>query len=265
MIFLLGGTSETSILAEALAAAGFRILVSTATDEPLRVGDHPNVSRRWGALDRDAMKRLLRQIAAGCVVDASHPYAVEARRNAERAAADLGIGYFTWVRPSELTDAPHVAVADNHQDAARIACSFGRPVLLTTGSRNLESYVLEAGRVRVKLVVRVLDSASSIAACRSAGVPAEDVVSGRGPFSLEQNLTTIAAFGIGTLVTKDSGIAGGVPEKVEACRRAGCRVVVVRRPTETAEPTYSTVQDLVNAVMSRTKHNKTFTCNRIPQ
>ncbi len=34
MILLIGGTSETAPLAEALAGAGFKILVSTATTSP---------------------------------------------------------------------------------------------------------------------------------------------------------------------------------------------------------------------------------------
>ena len=35
------------------------------------------------------------------------------------------------------------------------------------------------------------------------------------------------------LVTKESGRAGGFPEKLAAARRLGVRVLVIRRPTET--------------------------------
>ncbi len=41
MILLLGGISETSRIAESLVAAGYGVLVSTATDIPLQVGTHP--------------------------------------------------------------------------------------------------------------------------------------------------------------------------------------------------------------------------------
>ncbi|MBF0509675.1 MAG: precorrin-6A/cobalt-precorrin-6A reductase [Deltaproteobacteria bacterium] len=43
MILLIGGTSETASFAEALAAAGFDVLVSTATDVALEVGRHPRI------------------------------------------------------------------------------------------------------------------------------------------------------------------------------------------------------------------------------
>ena len=40
MILLLGGTSSTAEIALGLAAAGYRVLVSQATDVPLDVGRH---------------------------------------------------------------------------------------------------------------------------------------------------------------------------------------------------------------------------------
>jgi hypothetical protein len=58
MILLIGGTSETAPLAEALAVAGFKVLVSTATQVPLDVGKHPNIASRSGILDGEGMAQL---------------------------------------------------------------------------------------------------------------------------------------------------------------------------------------------------------------
>ncbi len=44
MILLIGGTSETAPLASGLAAAGYEVLVSTATDAPAGDRDHPRIS-----------------------------------------------------------------------------------------------------------------------------------------------------------------------------------------------------------------------------
>ena len=38
--------------------------------------------------------------------------------------------------------------------------------------------------------------------------------------------------GAKTLVTKDSGAAGGLPEKLEAARLEGVSVILIRRPEE---------------------------------
>jgi len=255
MILLLGGTSETAPLASALATAGFKVLVSTATNVPLDVGDHPNISRRSGNLDRDQMIKLSNRQGVIAIVDASHPYASSARANARRTAEQLRIPYLSWVRPPiPEQDGLRSSVSD-HDTAAKVAFSFGQPVLLTTGSRNLEPYVREASATAVRLVVRVLSHPSSVEACHMAGVPDENIVPGRGPFSIEENLSIIKKFAIGVLVTKDSGLAGGVPEKLEAACIAGCRVVLVQRPAEfSAVAGFSDVSELVGELCRLLRH-----------
>jgi precorrin-6A/cobalt-precorrin-6A reductase len=248
MILLIGGTSETAPLAEALAAAGFRVLVSTATQVPLDVGNHPNISRRSGLLDLEGMSELAAKQGLNAIVDASHPYSSDARANANKVAKDLNIPYFRWLRPTVATGGDSILFAQDHESAARTAFSFGRPVLLTTGSRSLIPYALEARRTGTLLVVRVLSHPDSIEACLGAGVPDEHIVKGRGPFSTEANRAVIREFGIGTLVTKDSGIEGGFPAKIEAAQMEKCRVVVVQRPEEISEETFSSMPELVAAV-----------------
>jgi precorrin-6A/cobalt-precorrin-6A reductase len=248
MILLIGGTSETAPLAEALAAAGFNVLVSTATQVPLDVGKHPNITSRCGMLDWEGMSQLAAERGVHAIVDASHPYSLVAHANARKVALDLSIPYFRWMRPAAAKDGDAVFFARTHELAARTACSFSRPVFLTTGSRNIIPYALEAGRTGVQLVVRVLLHPQSIAACRRAGVPDKFIVKGRGPFSIEDNRAVIREFSIGTLVTKDSGVEGGFPAKLEAAQLEKCRVIVVQRPEENPEQTFSSVPKLVYAV-----------------
>jgi precorrin-6A/cobalt-precorrin-6A reductase len=111
-----------------------------------------------------------------------------------------------------------------------MAFGLGRPVLLTTGSRNLAPYAEAALRTGVPFAVRVLDAPESLAACRTAGIPDERIIAGRGPFSVEENLDAIRRFGIGVIVTKESGLAGGFDAKLAAARRADCQLIVLSRP-----------------------------------
>jgi precorrin-6x reductase len=66
---------------------------------------------------------------------------------------------------------------------------------------------------------------------------------------VEQTVGVIRHHGIGVLVTKDGGAEGGVPEKLEAARLAGCEVVVVARPQEQApaDHVFSDIRALVDA------------------
>ena len=86
------------------------------------------------------------------------------------------------------------------------------------------------------------------AACLQAGIPPQHILAGRGPFSVEQNRRHIRAFGIGVLVTKDSGRAGGVPEKLQAARSEHCRVVALRRPEAAGPAAFTDVGRLLRAV-----------------
>jgi precorrin-6A/cobalt-precorrin-6A reductase len=248
MILLIGGTSETAEFAEALAGAGCRVLVSTATEIPLETGGHPNITRRCGRLDRDGLVDLAREQEIKVIVDASHPYAIAARHNAQAAADRLHIPYLTWVRPTVLDREETLWFARDHEQAARLAFGFLLPVLLTTGSRNLLPYAEESRRTDVDLVVRVLPYRESLEACLQAGIPDAHVVAGRGPFTVEENLATIRRFGIGCMVTKDSGSAGGVHEKLEAARIAGCKVVAVQRPDEGTATCFADTSHLVALV-----------------
>ncbi|MEW6347416.1 MAG: precorrin-6A reductase [Thermodesulfobacteriota bacterium] len=248
-LLLIGGTGETAPLARRLARSGFRVLVSVATQVPLDVGDDPLIERRSGCLDMAGLERLITDRSVIAVVDASHPYAQEIRNNAARVCERLGIPYFSWIRPpaADAADLP-IEYADDHEEAARKACSVGTPVLLTTGSGHLIPYVREAARAGVALVARVLDSADSIHACIEAGLLKDKIICGRGPFTVEENIEAIRRFGIGVLVTKDSGAAGGFPEKIAAAKSEACRVIVIRRPENTAAGTYESLSALIDAV-----------------
>ena len=277
MILLLGGTSETAPLAAGMVKAGFAVLVSTATDIPLELDDHPQLQRRSGPLDASGLEALIRDNAIRVLVDATHPYAAAIRALAATTASRLSIPYLTFVRPgmtyvettptvssgttldgpSEITSEPvsgstsgmlsemdGIIFAAGHDEAARLAYVGGKPVLLTTGTRNLRPYVEEAERACVPLIVRVLPHPDSLAACRAAGVPAERVIAAKGPFSVEENINTIRKFGVGVLVTKDSGDAGGVPAKIAAAKHEKCMVIMIERPLTDNGLTFQSIDKL---------------------
>ena len=248
MILLLGGTSDSARLALDLAEGDYKVLLSTATDIPLDMASHPNIRRRSGKLDEEGMTLLIDKGGIHAIVDATHPYATLARRTARRVAERLNIPYFTLIRPIVVHDGDGIRLAHDHEHAASIASSTGRPVFLTTGVNNLEPYVRESRRTGVKLVVRVLPETTSLAACRASGIDEESIITGKGPFSTEENRSVINRYEIGVLVTKDSGPSGGTPEKLEAARLEGCLAIVVMRPYQPPDNAFETPSDLIHAM-----------------
>ncbi len=257
MILLLGGTSDAQPLARRLAEAGYRVLVSQATQVPL--APHPNplpegeaetrIETRSGVLDASAIAALVEARHVRAIVNAGHPYAEKLHAAARAVAEQCRVPYLAFVRPGSVQPgAEGVRVVADHATAAREAFQHGRPVLLTIGSKNLGEYVEQARRTGLALVVRVLDWPASIAACRRVGIEPSQILAGRGPFSVEENRRQIRRFRIGALVTKDSGRAGGTPEKLEAARLENCQVIVVRRPQWTGDNIFSDPKPLLEAI-----------------
>lgn len=256
MILLLGGTSETEAVALGLANTGYEVLVSTATDIPLEVGTHPRIQRRSGKLDSPAMVNLIKQSGIKAIVDVTHPYAAEVRETARQTAAHMNLPYLTLIRPTSIYIAMGILLAQDHKEAAQVACSFGCPVLLTIGSKNLHPYACQSRIAGVTLIARVLNHAQSIKACCDAGIPERFIITGRGPFPVEENRVVIRRFGIGVLVTKDSGLAGGVPEKLKAAQLENCKVVVVSRPVQPDSYTFEEISELIGAVSLKLPKDK---------
>ncbi len=231
MILLLGGTSDAPPIALGLARAGYRVLVSQATDVLLATVAHPNIEARSGPLDERGLAEVVDHYAIRAIVDATHPYAIAIHAAASQAADNKGVPYLRFLRPAAIDEsAPGVELVPDHAAAAVAAFRRGRPVLLTTGTRNLLPYVEQARRTGLGLTVRVLDHPQSLEACRRAGIRPEQIIAGRGPFSIDENRRHIRDFGAGVLVTKDSGMAGGTAEKLDAARAEGCDVIVIARP-----------------------------------
>ena len=249
MILLLGGTSETAPIAEALAGRGADVLVSCCTDQAIDIGDHPRITGRHGAMDAPQMRDLLTAKDINAVVDATHPYAVLVTETAAALCSDMCIPYYRFDRPVTILGSRRVHALRDHQQAAVTACNMGKNILLTTGSRNLEPYVAEANSRGCNLFVRVLSCGESLEQCRTHGIPDENVIAARGPFSVEDNESVIRGQGIDTLVTKDSGSVGGVPQKLEAAERCGCNVVLVLRPpAENSGPIHDSIESLLRSL-----------------
>ena len=65
----------------------------------------------------------------------------------------------------------------------------------------------------------------------------------QGPFSRELNEALIRQFQISAMVTKDGGISGGFPEKVQAARNTDIRLLVIRRPEESGDSLERILED----------------------
>ena len=230
-ICVFAGTTEGRRLCDFLRGQGVSVLACVATDygEAL-IPAGENVEVAAGRLDEPAMEALFNERRFDVVVDATHPFAAEASGNIAAACADTGTAYLRLNRKELHADGDAVTV-DSIEEAAAFLANHPGNALVTTGGKNLAPYAAVPG-FQDRIWVRVLPVAASLEACGKAGFASAHVIAMQGPFSRDMNAATLRAIRADWLVTKDSGDAGGLGEKLAAARDACAGCVVVGRPEQ---------------------------------
>lgn len=231
-ILVFGGTIEGRLLVEWLDGRGScHVVVSTATEYGARLLDEgKNVTVIQGPLSDEQKRRLMEEHDFCCVVDATHPYAQHISQSVLRLAHAYQKDILRIVR-DEVGDGPWTVVADA-EEAVRLVAQDRGNILLTTGSKDLATYVERLPDYQERLFVRVLPLSTALAQTEKLGIPAHHVIAMRGPFSQELNEALMRQLDISWLITKQSGQAGGFGEKVAAAEALGVRVIALRRPEE---------------------------------
>ncbi len=232
-IIIFSGTTEGRELSEALSARGIDHTVCVATEYgQLLQPEGAHVEVQEGRKDFEAIRDLIE--GAEVVVDATHPYATAVSDNIKRAADAASVRRLRVLRDCgerESVDLDGVTLCDSPEDCAGALGATEGNILFTTGSKELGALCANIPDME-RVYVRVLPSEESLKLCTEAGVRSDHIIALQGPFSEELNLALIRQFDIAALVTKDSGRAGGFKEKIDAARKAGIRVLCIKRPIE---------------------------------
>ena len=237
-ILIFAGTTEAREIIDHLAGSGVSTTAYTATDygkDILR--KYPSIRTVSERLDRDGMLAVMKTGGYTHVIDATHPYAVQATKNISGAALEAGISCLRVIRSS--TAAGGVKYASDTEEAADFLNTQSGRILFATGSKDLEKYTKISGFAE-RVFVRMLPSAQALSAAESLGFKASNIICMQGPFSLEMNAALLRDIKAQWLVTKDSGEPGGFENKIKAAEQTGTQVLVIGRPSE--EIGYSTDQ-----------------------
>lgn len=121
--------------------------------------------------------------------------------------------------------------ADSMEEAAKLLEKMEGNILVTTGSKELEALRGLPGFSK-RIFARILPQPEMMQKCMEMGLPGRHIICMQGPFSEEMNYAMLRETNARILLTKESGAAGGFPEKLRGAKRAGAAVVVVKRPVE---------------------------------
>lgn len=238
-ILIYAGTTEGRKLAKYLVQRKVRVHVCVATaygESLLPEGEYISVTHE--RMDRDKMQNFIKEYDPLYVIDATHPYAREVTENLKMACEQCKVSYLRLLRrPEEIRDCIYV---ENVEEAVRYLEGTKGNILVTTGSKELEAYT-HLTDYQERVYARVLSVKNVAAKCEDLGFAGRHLICMQGPFSVEMNLAMIREYGIEYLVTKESGVTGGYPEKCQAACIAGAKLVVIGRPSVEDGYTYGEI------------------------
>lgn len=229
-ILIFGGTTEGREICEALSWCGREACVFTATDYGgSLLHGLPNIEVRSGRLDAAAMAACIRAEDVAQVIDATHPFAREVTLNIREACAATGAEYLRVIRDEQKH--PEINTVENVEAAVDFLAATEGAVLLSTGSKELAAFCRLPG-YRERLYARVLPMPEVISHCNELGFSGAHIIAMQGPFSYELNAAMLRHYGCKYLVTKNTGPAGGLDEKIAAALDMGVEAVIIDRPMQ---------------------------------
>ncbi len=227
VVLIFGGTSE----ARELLNYSLPVLYSAATEYGAELASEAaGAEIMTGRLDSCAIKRVIAEKNVACIIDATHPYAVEVTQNIKKAANETGTPLMRVLRKETELFGDTERVGSCAEAASLIDTTEGN-VLLTVGSKELHCFTL-VNNYRERLYARVLPTSSVIAECEALGFSAGHIIAMQGPFSEAMNEEMISMTRASLIVTKDGGDAGGMKEKLKAAQKSAVRVIVIGRPKD---------------------------------
>ncbi len=230
-ILLFGGTTEGRQLAMFMERMKIPCYVSVATEygkEVLPAFQYCQV--RNGRLNTEQMQDFITEYHINLILDATHPYAVDVTKNIQKVAKKNQINYKRIIRAAnERTEQGiYFQSLDGLIDYINTKPQI---TLVTTGSKELIHFK-KVGHYEKYIYARVLPIHKIIEECCQNGFPKEHIIGMQGPFSVEQNLNQLRECNAGYMVTKDTGREGGFPEKCQAAKLLGVKLLIIERPVE---------------------------------
>jgi precorrin-3B C17-methyltransferase len=253
-LWVFSGTSDGNQLANELAEQGYPVVVSAATKYGGEVAaQHCSGVSVWaGHQGVEAQKQALTQNQARAIVDATHPYANLISEQLMGLSKSLNIPYLRYERPNSIGCAEHSEahrsrtldidalpssahpmvfnLCDSVEQAAKQATALGRRIFLTTGSKDLATFLQTPGANEREWFVRVTPEPEFIQRAIDLGVPRSHICAMQGPFSEAFNTALWRDLKIDCVITKDSGDAGGYQAKVAATQALNIPLLVIKRP-----------------------------------
>ena len=229
-IWLIGGTSDSVVIAEELIALGQSLLVTVTTESAIALYPESElITVRVGTLSFSQMVELVKRYGIEGIIDASHPFAVEVSQNAIALSKQLNLPYLRYERPSVTPKADsHTVILDGFDTLINGDYLQQQRVLLTVGYKALSWF--RSSHENAMLFARILPAISSLENALAAGFSQKQLIALRPPVSYELEKALCQQWEISLIVTKASGKAGGEDIKQAVAKALDISLIILDRP-----------------------------------
>lgn len=252
MIGFVLGTSEGNEILEKINKITEDIVISTATNyggELLKKYKFKHLNTK--PLDEEGFKNLIKDFNIKIFVDASHPYAKEVSKTLMKVCCDLNIEYIRYERKSYLDDIKNEKIIkiDNYEDLVEVLKNIEGNVLNTTGSNN--AGLINGLDIKNRVIHRVMPLPNILQKLIDSGIKVEDIIAIKGPFGKEINNGIIKEYKIKAIITKDSGLEGGIKEKIDSAMENDINLIVISRPEIKYDNFYQSIDVLIEVITNK--------------
>lgn len=231
-ILVFGGTTEGREIAEQLIKKQISSLVCVASEYGESLLESTDTLRvHTGRLDQHGMETLLAAERPRLVIDATHPYATAVSENIRAACVVANVRCLRVNRTFEGETDGYRSFP--HMDALVDWLNTKPGVIFSTLGAKEAAALAKVSGFSERIWLRILPSVEGLTTCLNAGFSAKHIICMQGPFSEELNTVMFRVAKADILLTKESGAAGGFPEKLLSARACGMTVAVLARPAET--------------------------------
>lgn len=228
-VWLIGGTSDSRRIAEVLSDRQLPWIATVVTGRAQRLYQTLPGAVHVGSLTPTDLPGWLEHHGIARIVDASHPFATEI----SRLAIATGLPYLRYERPAvDLIPIaqrhPNVTLFQTWDSLFTQALHHHTPkILLTTGLKSLHRVIPVWDRAQ--WWARILPSSREAAI--ALGFPRDRLLLQRPPTDADGETELWQTLGINTVLTKASGEAGGLPQKISAAIALQTRLLILERPS----------------------------------
>lgn len=232
MILVITGTKDGREITQLLVKEGYQVanLVLTEYGRELALADGAK-KVLVAETNQVQIEQLMRGGTIKAVVDVSPPYNENSLALIKAQITNLAVPYVRYERESSQFKVNNLLhFVDSYQEAANLGGKLGNNIFLTTGSNYLEEFINHSALVGKRIVVRVLPEHRIIKKCQDLGISPKNIVAMQGPFSTQLNKVIFRTYKAQVVITKDSGKAGGLDNKLNAALELQIPVIIIRRP-----------------------------------